>query len=251
MPIIFDAHVHIYSLYDIGRLLQFAVRNLMNLGFNSSTDLGILLTERQGQNHFESLVSKVPVDGWRSEKRPGALICHTPHCKLFIFPGRQIVTAEKIEVHALLTEYPFQDGEPLTDVVKNIHMSGCVAAVPWAPGKWFGARGRHIADLLNSDSSKQILLNDPIGRPPFWTPSLYSKFKQTVYGTDPLPFKDQESLVGTYATHSDSTLDAEQPSLSMKNILQHEKLARYGSRLGWKRVLTRSLKAKRAPRDVD
>ncbi|MEM1170460.1 MAG: hypothetical protein AAGJ08_15610 [Cyanobacteria bacterium P01_H01_bin.35] len=68
--------------------------------------------------------------------------------KIFIIAGRQIVTAEKLEVLALISDSEFADGLPLETTIKNIVSKNGIPVLPWGVGKWIGKRGKILQKLL-------------------------------------------------------------------------------------------------------
>lgn len=51
--------------------------------------------------------------------------------------GRQIVTAEKLEVLALGTDLDIDDGRPIREVLSLVTENGGLPVIPWGAGKWW------------------------------------------------------------------------------------------------------------------
>ena len=79
---------------------------------------------------------------------------------LFVIAGRQIVTAEKIEVLALGTRAMVDDGAPLASVLEWCRRNGAFAVLPWGVGKWMGRRRRIVLDILKRCDPTRVALGD-------------------------------------------------------------------------------------------
>ena len=77
--------------------------------------------------------------------------------KLLVIAGRQVVTAEHLEVLALLCHETIEDGQTLADTMAHISSTGAIALLPWGVGKWSGVRGQLVAEAA---SRHRVLLGD-------------------------------------------------------------------------------------------
>ena len=96
--------------------------------------------------------------------------------------------------------------------------------LPWAPGKWFGARGRVIRKLMEQAAAGSFLAGDTTMRPTGWPVPVLLRYARrsglgTVAGSDPLPQPGEEAYAGTYGIFSDVTLDPTRPADGLRNIL--------------------------------
>lgn len=213
-----DGHVHIYDCFDVPTLLDAAERNLASaarqLGRTSDGEpevqscAALVLTESVGYERFGEL-SESAAGGtggfgrWHIETVPDdpCALCATrgEATRLFLIAGRQVVTSERIELHAIGTRASFADGEPAEKTLDDIAGHAAVAALPWGAGKWLGARGRLVDRLLATRSD--LLLSDNAGRPSFWprgtrfAPS-GRKRRTIISGSDPLRIAGEEGRVG-------------------------------------------------------
>lgn len=203
-----DAHAHIYPFHDVPRLLLAALDHMPRL---DPTDLRVLcLAERADCSFFQALCQdeiRLPGDRWKIaawDPAGGVKIRHLPdHRDLWILAGRQIVSAERIEVCSLFSDEPLADGPPARDIVRAILASGGLPALDWAPGKWLFARGRLVRNLVSEFPPAQLVLVDTSLRPVGWpAPCLYRAARQQgralLAGSDPLPFAGEEDLAGSY-----------------------------------------------------
>lgn len=203
-----DAHAHIYPFYDVPRLLLAALDRMPRV---APTDLRVLcLAERADCSFFQALAQdeiRLPGDRWRIaawDPTGGVKIRHLPdHRELWILAGRQIVSAERIEVCSLFSDEPIADGQPARDVVRAILANGGLPALDWAPGKWLFGRGKLVRELAAKFLPAQLVLVDTSLRPYGWpAPGLYrtahKQGRAVLAGSDPLPFAGEEDVAGSY-----------------------------------------------------
>ncbi len=86
--------------------------------------------------------------------------------RLLVLAGRQVVSAEGVEVLAQCTAAQFANGRPLEETIEEIQAAGALAVLPWGVGKWLGRRGKLVTEAA---ARSPILLGDNAGRPPFWS----------------------------------------------------------------------------------
>jgi len=118
--------------------------------------------------------------------------------------------------------------------------------LPWAPGKWFGDRGRAVLSVFDSVPSCQFLVGDTSMRPVGWgEPAImrYAEVKgiKIIAGTDPLPFAGQENLVGSYCTLLEANIDLNKHD-GFRRLLHESAVHRVGRRGSFVSVLVRMLK---------
>jgi len=155
---------------------------------------------------------------------------------LFIIAGRQIVTQEKLEVLALLSDTQFKDGLALSKVVEEIRVAGAVPVIPWGVGKWLGQRGVLLSKFIETGLKSDVFLGDNGGRPTFWKHPAHFKLAQNkgllvLPGSDPLPLSSEVERVGSYGFHLPKKLSSRQPAAELKKRLwaKPKSLTAYGS----------------------
>ncbi len=203
-----DAHVHIYPFYDVPRLLLAALNQMPRI---APTDLRILcLAERADCSFFQALAQdeiRLPGDIWRIvawDPAGGVKIRHLPdHRDLWILAGRQIVSAERIEVCSLFSDEPIEDGQPAEKIIRTILKGTGLPALDWAPGKWLFKRGALVRALVKKFKPEELILVDTSLRPLGWpAPGLYAAARKqgraVLAGSDPLPFAGEEDLAGSW-----------------------------------------------------
>jgi nucleoside-diphosphate-sugar epimerase len=158
---------------------------------------------------------------------PGVMVIDNPKSgeKLFLFAGRQVVTAERIEVLASLSDAPIDDGLSAEKVIDKVLDIGGMPIVSWAPGKWLFKRHAVVARLLARYGPGQLLLGDTTLRPVgSQQPRLMKKGDATgfglVAGSDPLPFAGEERRLGSYAILIEGTFQRALPVSSMRNLFR-------------------------------
>lgn len=245
--LIVDTHVHIYPCHDLHTALEHAFRQLAAWGQGQRA---LLLTERHDCQAFRDMRS----GSWRAA---GYVISPaTESCalnvanrqweSLTIFAGRQIVSRERLEVLALATDAEIEDGQPVDEVLLQVRAQGGVPVLSWAPGKWFGERGRLVRKLLDRAARGELLVGDTSLRPTLWPePGLMRLARrrglEVLAGSDPLPFPGEERQVGRYASRLDTVLDLDRPVTSLRAILTSPALraASVGRRCGVLEVASR------------
>lgn len=227
--VIADGHVHVHDCFTIGRFLEAAVANFdrrLAAASQGGASTGLLLlTEAAGADWFRRLADRGSADGWtlrRSED--SALTAARGAQRVHLVAGRQIITAEGLEVLALATPGSFPDGRPLELTVAKVREAGAVAVVPWGFGKWSGARGRVLARFLDSWEGTGLFLGDNGNRPAFLgTPQpLASAAKRglgVLPGSDPLPFPREVSRAGSFGFQLDAEVSDESPALDLRAVL--------------------------------
>ena len=254
--ILIDSHVHLYNCFDFDRFFDSAFNNFSNSVKNSSglnPFLSVLLlTETSNDRYFQELSRSVkspgenpnsshpsPLKKWklRATGESCSLYAHRAGTEgLYLIAGRQIVTAENLEVLALASAEDFEDGQPLETTLERTIAAGGIPVIPWGFGKWVGRRGKILGDLLEENKFPVLFLGDNSGRPIFWPrPPLFEQAERqgmrVLPGTDPLPFPRESLRPGGFGFSMAGQLDPEQPARSLKQLLLEEKtpIQPYGS----------------------
>ncbi|MEY8800942.1 hypothetical protein AB9K35_11565 [Leisingera sp. XS_AS12] len=159
--------------------------------------------------------------GWRLQRLPddpAAAVLHRERdgAALTVIAGRQVITAERIEVLALATVRRFRDGCPAGELLAELWEAGIPAVLPWGVGKWLGRRGRLVAELLHVQAGPGLFLGDNAGRPRVWpTPALFRQ-RPVLPGSDPLPVPGAEVGAGGYGFALEGRLDQGRPATDLR-----------------------------------
>jgi hypothetical protein len=228
--ILFDAHVHIHDCFNMAVMFDAAHRNFSAAGMGRGADFFLLLTEGEKQNRFRQLRDEEKNCGdWRIlptgesctlrlSRRVGA------SAEMFVVAGRQLVTAEKLEVLALLTDEQFEEGLPLARTVDEVRRRGALPALPWGAGKWLGRRKRVLSRFFQEEARQPLFLADNRCRPRLWPfPDFARKTALKILaGTDPLPFIWEERRAGSYGcmlAGDGARLDRSTPAAGLGRLL--------------------------------
>ncbi len=206
--LVVDGHLHVYPAYRLDRLADACLRGLSAIAVTTpDAQPAALLAESGGHTFFRhARRGTVAASGCSIAAGPDAdtlWLKHPEHSEaLLLFAGRQIVTAERLEVLALTRDIAVADGLPLRDTLDRVSDAGAVACLAWSPGKWWGARGRLVQALL-ADQNQYLAIGDSALRPRFWRqPRLMRRAAArgwpVLAGSDPLPFRGDERRAGQY-----------------------------------------------------
>lgn len=223
--LIIDGHVHVHPSFDERAFLLAVCQNLSRHGTGMPT---IFLAEMSGIRAFAR---------WRSGNAPWKVTLTDESVslilddKLLVIAGRQIATAERLEIVALFSDGDFHDGESFEATLTSVKKSGALPVLPWGVGKWSGSRGELIAQAARSGG---VLLGDNAGRPIGWPAPQLFRSQVVLPGTDPLRMRSEQQIVGTYGFRLPGPIDLSKPAASIRRTLSQ--LSRspeaFGSRVG-------------------
>ena len=231
-----DGHVHLYSVFDLKTAVESGRSNLLSNASKKSkrgnkTVPVWLLVERSDADFFEKLINnpgKYEADGFRFVKGKDDLTIEVrkdEEIVLYIFAGRQLVTAENLEVLSLISNLNIGDKEkPLDEVIQAVKDSGGIPTLNWAPGKWFFNRGKVIARQIRERENKEIFFGETTLRNTLWPkPALMRQAEQkgfrVIAGSDPLPFSGEEKRIGSFGFVLDGVFDPAKPAESVRKAL--------------------------------
>ena len=188
-----------------------------------------MFTETAKDSAFDSLLKQRKLDDgrWRFRECEDGIsliaACDGVDA-IAVAAGRQVVTREGLEVLALCCRQTFKDGEAIGATIDQVLNAGGVPVLPYGVGKWSGARGRVVDDVLNSEQSQHVCLGDNAGRLAIaGEPAKLSEARQhgvyTLHGTDPLPLASQANRAGRAATVLAGEFDRARPGDSLKRLI--------------------------------
>jgi len=240
-----DPHVHIHACFPLHKFFDAACVNFTAQAYEHDlTEFGgvLLLAESQGADWFRWLTKMAdegePIrEGYRETwavdhtKEKCALILRSPRGEeLVLIAGRQIVTKERLEVLALLTDTVFPDGARLATTIDAIRNSGGVSMIPWGVGQWRGKAGRVLSEFLVSHTSETFFLGDTSGRPNFLPYPL--QFRQATQrglrilpGSDPLPLRSEYWRPGSAGFSIAAKLTEHTPAQDLKQLMLDPKIS--------------------------
>jgi hypothetical protein len=233
-----DGHVHIYPGYDVSKAVNCLIGNLGKIPITpplssqergGPVSLGLLAESRSCRFYKDILQHGSPVKGDKPSLAAGPdegclSILESGVIKGYLIAGRQIVTAERLEILGLGIDVAITDGLPAEETLQAIRAQGAVPVLSWSPGKWFFARGKLVKKLIETHSAGDFLIGDTGLRPAFWPlPRLMQMASQRGYtiigGSDPLPLPGEEPWIGTYGITTQASFDPEKPAQSLRRLL--------------------------------
>jgi hypothetical protein len=250
--------VHIYPGYSLRDFFYSAKSNLENCLESAAQDTAqiakvLCLAERSDCNFFAGLaerISQINDLSCKETKENNSLSIGIEQSEILIIAGRQIVTAERLELLALGLSEVIDDGMPFSETLQIVNQLGAIAVLPWSPGKWMFRRKRIVESLLRSTQPSELYLGDTSLRPDlFREPELFELAASLRFsilaGTDPLPLKNEELRTGSYVTCFPNEFDSTKPFQCLKDALASAGSLRWGGeRLALGSVLLRLLQLK-------
>jgi hypothetical protein len=231
-----DGHVHLYDAHDREVFFDSAHANLQaaarELGVESDWCGCLLLSETSRDNAFDDLLAQAggPAQGRWSFGRTdedGALVASRAggYGKLLVVAGRQVQTAEGLEVMGLCCRARSPDGQTLRATLESLRRLDAVPVLPWGFGKWWSRRGDLVRDLMLSDATNDVYLGDNGGRPGlFGQPALFTlageRGMKVLPGSDPLPIAAEAKSVGRCGFVLEGTIDLTRPASGLKTLLR-------------------------------
>lgn len=228
-----DGHVHYHPCFGVASFLEAALSNFQSARRRLARPdaIGCLLFSESAWSHYfrafaDGLLGRT-APGWSVEEtgEDCSFVAHEEGGDEVVFvAGRQIVTADRLEVLALGTAHEYPDGLPFDDALDAAVSSGAISVVPWGFGKWTGARGRIVGELLASPRAGEVFLGDNGGRPALaGEPRLFGRARAAgvpiLPGSDPLPLPREVSKPGRFGFMLDGVVDAQAPAASIRRLL--------------------------------
>jgi len=247
-PFLLDGHVHLHPCFDEDGFFDAAARSIRAAAHDQRFDhaIGILMfAECHDADRFRRLArSNVSSGGgwrFRATDEEISLIAERDDDALLLVAGRQVRTAERLEVLALGTDRDLPDGLPLLETLRASNEAGALAVIPWGFGKWWLGRGRLMSRTLLHETVRGVFIGDNGNRPgsPL-RPRLLALADELAIpilpGSDPLPLSDHLRRVGTNgAVLRIAGLTADRPAFDLKERLRSRsvELSSYGARRGF------------------
>jgi hypothetical protein len=233
--IAFDGHVHVYPGYDVSKVLTCLIGNLEKITQTPQAGgdcvyLGLMAESRTCRFHADICRTGSPFSAGMFSLVAGPdqgclTILERDTIRGYLIAGRQIVTAERLEILGLGSEVTVPDGLPAETTLQAIQAQGATPVLSWSPGKWFSSRGKLVEKLIETHHAGDFLIGDTGLRPTFWPlPRLMRLASERGYriigGSDALPLPGEEQWIGTYGVAATAPFDPEKPAGSLRRLLK-------------------------------
>ena len=228
MRVALDTHIHIYPYYAVDQLLNAAQRHLSQLAPEADR-YALCLTERAGHTAFADLAAGTrTAPGWTFQATAEANLLRaqpTQGAPLYVLAGRQIITAERLEILALGTDERIPDGQPARAVLDLVRRARAWPALPWGLGKWLGARGALVQQLVNEAQPGDLALADTYLLPALAPrPSVLRQAARRGFrilaGTDLLDRTGEEILAGRYSVLIEGPWNDDAPATALLELVR-------------------------------
>jgi len=234
-PILVDAHAHLHQRFDPETFLAAAESNFRQaataLGTGGSVVGLLVLTAGRDEDSWHRLASFKAAPGpaaWaclKTGEELSLLVERAGDIRLILVAGRQLRTAEALEVLALGCNRDLPEGRPIGETLLAVRDCGALPVVPWGFGKWWGRRGRLLANLLETEPPASFFLGDNGGRPSsFPRPGTLEMARRVgirdLPGSDPLPFAGEVARAGSRGFVLPAPLDRDAPAAGLLNQLR-------------------------------
>lgn len=226
-----DTHVHFHRQHEPAKVLHHAAehfeRHQQAGGVNSPWRGCLMLTEPAGEARFARFRDgKETVPGWDvrpMEEASSLRFQRADGVALTVTAGRQIVTAEGLEVLGLGVDDSIEDGQAIDAAIEQVRAARGVAVIPWGFGKWTGRRRRLVSRAVAEH--EDVWLGDNGGRWrwlgwPRETRQQAQDQDRVLAGSDPLPLTQEAAKAGRYATLIPGKVDPARPFASFRVGLQ-------------------------------
>jgi hypothetical protein len=143
-----------------------------------------------------------------------------------IIAGRQVITADRLEVLVLGAADALANGAVLEQVIDDAAMQQALAVLPWGLGKWVGRRGARVAALLSGPRDRRFFVGDNGGRPrcsptPRLLRQAVSRGIWNLPGSDPLPLPNEARRAGSHGFVVPGPVDFDRPFAQIREFLDH------------------------------
>lgn len=226
--LIADLHVHLYPHFSLEKAFHAAFRNLQkmvdeHLSSPILATKALFLTERADCFLFSTLSSASSVGGYTTQLvGEGVVEVVSPEGdSLYIVEGRQIITAERLEILSLGVDPRCQDGVSLEEGIDRIIVGGGIPVIPWSFGKWWFERGKVLREYLSTREGDLFPL---LGDIPLRCTGgeLHEKFRtqrRVLSGSDPLPLLGEEGGIGSFVSVFEGGIRLESPLESLLEVV--------------------------------
>jgi hypothetical protein len=229
-----DAHVHLHGSFPLAEALAIADQQFRRAARALSLGEGwagcIMLAENEGEARFRRLQHQgLGPEGGEWSVRPTAeeislLVCRADEPRFVLVAGRQVATADRLEVLTPGRAEPIADGSSLEKAIDLAAADNAMAIIPWGFGKWWAQRGDRLARLISKPGGRRFFLGDNGGRPQGFPPPplLRTAGRRGIWnlpGSDPLPLPGEPGRIGSYGFLVPSVPDLDRPFSQIRDLI--------------------------------
>ena len=225
--IVIDSHAHWHPHYDLDELLYAAYQNLSQAAstFDATRDFSAVLFVAGIETHAPPFMLKPPLSRrWHftSTAEKNTLLAQTSKGhQIVLVLGRQVVSAEGLEVLGYAPHRNVRGGLVADRIVANILAADGIAIIPWGFGKWMGRRKSVVVRLIETWGNT-LSIGDNGGRSVlFFSPAIFETARKKgiriLPGSDPLPIAGESERVGTCGFCLEGLIDQDAP---LSHIIQ-------------------------------
>ncbi|ETX12783.1 hypothetical protein OCH239_17105 [Roseivivax halodurans JCM 10272] len=221
-----DTHVHLHSGMEPEACLDAAHHNMSGVWGHQRTG-ALFLADVPGGVRLDDLPCRLGRWTLDATEETVSRIARCDHGgTLILVAGRQIVTAERLEVLGIGHAAPVPDGMPLAATVRQVTQAQGIAILPWGAGKWTGARLAALRSLVTeARGARSVFLADSGVRPALLPrPRLFAEAEasgwRVLAGTDPLPLPGEMQKPGRLGSLVTCAWTVERPFAALADALQ-------------------------------
>ena len=231
MLVVIDTHVHLHHVFPVDVFFDHARINFNvaagQHGGDGRTDI-LCLTDMQGVNSVRNLCEHlIKAGAWNfkfTEDGHSIAARHDDGYVIFLLPGRQIISTENLELLALDASIDLPDRTyPIDELISRVIAAGGVPVAPWGFGKWSGARGKVMSEMVHRRSDFFVAHN---GNRWWWAPEhrIFSRARRRgvsiLSGSDPLPFASAAGRAGSSGIIGELTSPASSPRDAFRRLIK-------------------------------
>lgn len=232
-----DFHLHIYKVFPTETLLRALFDNLNRLAGTPRDGEPVVkaafLAERRRYRIFQDWHRGLfRIRGFSVAPRGPHTIEIKTHKndRLLLFAGRQVATAEGLEILSLVNDRDVPDALPFPEAADRVLDTGGIPVLPWAPGKWSGSRAGIIRKAIPSLAPHGLMLCDSSIRPALFPQPLLFRLARRLHvpvvaGTDPFPVAGEEALIGSYGSLMEADFTPENAHDTIPSLLRERRFS--------------------------
>lgn len=213
--ILVDTHVHYYPFCTFPEYFDSAYTNMQaaaeRLGSLHAFTPILCLLETETSHWYQDLLaianSSKQIGDWQLEALDNDQLLQLiggNGREILLVPGQQIISSENLELLIIGSTSMITHKNSAQFYIEEYSDTHLVI-IPWGVGKWLGARGRIVSDLIQQQTSYKFALGDNSGRASVWkyVPQFNQAYQMGINilaGSDPLPIAGQHKKVATYGS---------------------------------------------------